>query len=112
MGKPARKWVIGFTAMLTYVVIVASLDAISSDTVIPAVAIGLTAWALSLLRRPLALALFGPPVMPFLLMGYNSQGLARGVTVFFALALGIALVAAIIGGWVYDRYLRPDRADA
>lgn len=111
MTKSARKWVIGSLAMLTFVVIVAQLDATSIDIAIPALAIGLAAWALSLLRRSVALALFAPPAMLFLLLGYNSQGLARGVAMFMSLASGIALCAAIIGGWAFDRYLQQDPND-
>ncbi|MBN8484297.1 MAG: hypothetical protein J0L50_05910 [Sphingomonadales bacterium] len=112
MEKSARKWVIGLSAMLAFVAIVALIDATSIDTALPAMAIGVAAWAISLLRRPVALALFGPPVAILLLMGANSQGLARGVVLFMSLALGTALAAAVIGGWVFDRLLHKAPKDA
>jgi len=112
MGKPARKWVIGLSAMLAFLAIVALLDAVSTDIALPAQVIGVAAWAISLLRRQVALALFAPPVAVLLLMGINSQELARGVFVYMSFALGTALAAAVIGGWVFDRFLRkvPDGA--
>ncbi|HEX4847435.1 MAG TPA: hypothetical protein VFV30_04780 [Novosphingobium sp.] len=105
MDRSARKWVIGLSALLTFVSLVALLGAVSSDTTLPALAIGLTAWALSLMRRLVALTLFGPPLAFLLLLGANSEGLTRGVVLYAAIALGIALAAAVGGGWVFDRFL-------
>lgn len=105
MGKLARVQVIGFTGLLAYLIIAAaSYRPLIEDAIAPALAVGVVAGLISLLRPRLALGLAGLPAALLLLIGAGAEGLTRGVVLSLGLALGLALAVALVAGWLFDRF--------